>query len=153
GNTTIGGIGGVAGRWDIRETTTTAGSETSDASLNTLPPGSGYNLTKVGTNQISLVGVHVEPNLGDITVNSRMLSIELSTDSLGDPSKTLPVASGATLQLFNSLSTGGSPYDKLLALNGNGITNTLNIGSGANNALGGAITISGSNMWHSAANT
>jgi fibronectin-binding autotransporter adhesin len=123
-NVTLAGdttFGGSSGRWDIRTITGFP------AQLQT--GGQPYNLTKVGTNQVSLVGVNVDSALGNIVVQNGLLSIETSTTSLGDnTSHNLTVAAGATLQLFNYTSALNKP----LVLNGNGVTTTLNNGAGTN---------------------
>src|SRR5262249_13825983 len=90
GNTTVGG----ANRWDIRSADV---NDPSQGSL--LTGGSAYDLTKVGTNQISLVGLTVDSALRNIDVQQGLLSVEAATASLGDNTKTLTVESGATLQL------------------------------------------------------
>ncbi|HEU5124748.1 MAG TPA: autotransporter-associated beta strand repeat-containing protein [Verrucomicrobiae bacterium] len=124
GNTTLGGIG----RWDIRGT---------GAALST--GGQPYNLTKIGGNQISLVGVEMDPKLGDIDVQQGVFSIETTTSSGGDPAKTITVQSGATLQLHGLT----VPLDKVLVLNGDGSGNTFRNNSGAN-VLAGPVTLNGS---------
>src|SRR5262249_49903586 len=74
-NTTFGG----ANRWDIRNT---GGS----ATLTTTPAGSAFNITKVGPNQVSLVGVTtIEPNLGDIDIQEGSFAIQTTTVQVGDP--------------------------------------------------------------------
>ena len=123
-NVTLAGdtsFGGSSGRWDIRSVTGFPGQ------LQT--GGQPYNLTKVGTNQVSLVGVIVDSALGNITVQNGVFSVETSTSGLGDnTSHNLTVAAGATLQLFNY----SSALTKPLVLNGNGVVTTLNNGAGAN---------------------
>ncbi|HWC60755.1 MAG TPA: autotransporter-associated beta strand repeat-containing protein [Verrucomicrobiae bacterium] len=112
GNTTFGG----ANRWDIRSAVTT---DPSQGSL--LTGGAAYDLTKVGTNQVSLVGITVDSALRNIDVQQGILSVEAGTTGLGDNTKTLTVESGATLQLYQL--TGF--LDKNFVFNGNGITDTL----------------------------
>ena len=107
GDTTIGGTG----RWDIRNS---GGS----ASLNLTPAGSGFNLTKIGTNQITFVGVTpIDPTLGNIDIQQGTLGVQTSTAQLGDPNKTLTVYSGATLELWTLAS---SPLLKKIVVNGGG---------------------------------
>ena len=120
GNTTFGG----SGRWDIRSV--------GGAALNT--GGNSYNLTKVGANQVSLVDVAVDPALGDINVLAGTLSTELGTGA-GDPTKTITVASGATLFFFNR----STLWDKVHVFNGG---STLNNNSGAS-VVSGPITLNG----------
>jgi autotransporter-associated beta strand protein len=120
GHTTFGGTG----RWDIRSV--------GGASLNT--GGQPYNLTKVGANQVSLVDVAVDPALGDINVMQGTFSTELGTGA-GDPTKTITVASGATLFFFNR----STLWDKVHVFNGG---STLNNNSGAS-VVSGPITLNG----------
>ncbi len=136
GDTTFGG----SGRWDIRGGV---------ARLDTTPPSSPYKLTKVGLNQVSLVGVTVDTALSDINVLSGVLSVETSTSSLGDGSRSLTVAAGATLQLYNTTTA----FSKNYILNGSGTNTTLNCGSGTANALGGPVTVIGSCLFNAAGGT
>jgi len=48
-----------------------------------------YNVTKVGTNQVSMVGVTIDPLLGNIDVQNGLFSFETTSTGLGDPTKTL----------------------------------------------------------------
>ncbi len=121
GNTTVGG----SQRWDVRAAPTAALSS----------GGSGYNLTKVGTAQVSLVGVTVDPTLGDINVQSGILSAELST-AAGDPTRTVTVSANATLQFLGRT----VPWNKAHVLNGG--RNILN--ASADTTMTGPITVNGS---------
>lgn len=123
GDTTFGGNG----RWDIRGT---------GAALST--SGQAYNITKVGPNQVSLVGVAMDTALGNIDVQGGILSIETSTTSAGNPAKNLTVESGATLQLFQL----AVPLNKVIILNGDSFTTTFNNNSGVN-TISGPITLTG----------
>lgn len=123
GDTTFGG----SGRWDIRGT---------GATLST--GGQPYNITKIGANQVSLVGVAVDSALGNIDVQGGIFSIETTTTSAGDPTKTLTVESGGTLQLFQL----AVALNKVIILNGDSVTTTFNNNSGAN-TVSGPITLTG----------
>ncbi len=115
GGTTLPGAAN-SGRWDIRGSTSTT------STLST--GGNPYKITKVGNNQVSLVGVTVDPALGDVDIQSGVFNLETTTSGLGDPSKTVTVASGAILNLY-SLSTA---LNKKIVLNGGTIyaqSNTL----------------------------
>jgi len=112
GDTTFGGTA----RWDIRSANI---SDPSQGSLST--GGFAYNLTKSGINQVSLVGITIDPALANIDVQQGTLSIESATSGLGSPSGTLTVESGATLQL-NQLT---SYLDKNFTFNGNGVADTI----------------------------
>jgi len=105
GDTTFGGTE----RWDIRNS---GGS----ASLNTSPPNSPFNLVKVGTNQVSLVGVSsIDPALGDIDVQQGTFAVQTSTSQLGDSAKTLTVEDGATLDLWTLTASPLNKQVKLMA--------------------------------------
>lgn len=83
---------GGTSRWDIRDSGGPA----------TLSSGATpYKITKVGANQVSLVGVAVDAALGDVEIREGMLSIETSTTGLGDIFNNLIVHSNATLAFFN----------------------------------------------------
>ena len=124
-------FGGNA-RWDIRGT---------GAALST--GGNAYNITKIGVNQVSLVGVAVDPALGNVDVQGGIFSIETSTTSLGNPARTLTIESGATLQLYQL----AVALDKVIVLNGDGATTTCNNSSG-NNAIAGPVTLAGSCLFN-----
>src|SRR5262249_16879252 len=100
--------------------------------------GHAYRLTKVGTNQVSMVSVAVDAMLGDIDVQNGLLSVEKLTSSLGNPTNTLSVSNGAALQFFqvsNVLSKVVVLRDGATVMNFSG-TNTF----------GGPITLQGSNI-------
>jgi autotransporter-associated beta strand protein len=119
---------GCSNRWDIRG---------GAASLST--GGLPYNLIKIGPDQFSLVGVLVDAALADITVQEGIFAAETTTSSLGDPTKTITIAAGATFQLFNSTVA----FDKIFLLTGNGVANTINVSSGTGNSLIGPINLTG----------
>jgi len=119
GNTTV----SASQRWDVRAAPT--------AALNT--GGNGYSLTKIGTAQFSIVDAVVDPALGDINVQSGILSAELSS-AAGDPAKTVTVSPNATLQFFGRT----VPWTKKHVLNGG--LNMLNLSGDA--TVNGSISIS-----------
>ena len=84
----------------------------------------GHTLTKVGTNQFSLVGAAV--NSGNVVVNQGTFSIEAATviDNTV-PADTITVNTGATLQFFANSGTVSRP----IVINGDNVT--INDGSGA----------------------
>ncbi len=130
---------GGTGRWDIRGT---------GASLST--GGNSYNLFKVGTNQVSIVGATVDPALANITVEAGLLSIEESSTSLGNPSDTLTVDTGASLQFYADT----THYTKVFDLNGNGVASTLICDSGTGNYLSSSpITLNGICIFNAVAGT
>jgi fibronectin-binding autotransporter adhesin len=124
GNTTFGG----AGRWDIR-----AAPSTGDPSLAALSTGgNAYSLTKIGFNQISIVGATVDPALGNVDVQQGTLSLETAVTGLGNPANSLTVAAGATMQLFNLT----NQLNKVILLSSDSFTPSLVNASGANTILG-----------------
>jgi autotransporter-associated beta strand protein len=136
GSTTFGGLG----RWDIR----LAGGL---GALNT--GGAGYNITKVGPNQFSLVGVTVDGALGNINVQSGLFSVETTTSGLGNAANSVTVSAGATLQLYNL----ANQIDKVVVLNGDGITATVNAGNGTANIINstaGSMSLNGSCIFNAA---
>lgn len=118
GNTTFGN----PGRWDIRGAPSTA--DPANAGLST--GGNSYSLTKIGTNQIALVGVTVDPALADVDVQQGTLGIEAATTGLGNPANNLIIRAGATLSLFNTT----NQLNKVITLNGSGTNNTVSAGDG-----------------------
>jgi autotransporter-associated beta strand protein len=134
GDTVFGG----RGRWDLRSSTT---SDSTGASL----VANGYNLIKVGTNQVSITGVTVDPTLGNIDVQGGILSIESATTGLGNPASTLTVEYGANLSIYQTTNLN----NKNFVLYGNGVTN---VGTGllgaldntsGNNTIVGPMTLNG----------
>jgi fibronectin-binding autotransporter adhesin len=137
GDTTFGGgasfVGGtnnfttepaLAGtnRWDIRGGL---------ATLATLPPGSPYNITKVGGNQVSLVGItNIDPAISNIDIQAGSFAIQTTTTQLGDPNGTITIHSNAALNVFTL--TGG-PVNKRILMLGSG---TYWAASGANTNVG-----------------
>ena len=83
GNTTVGGTG----RFDVRGEGATF-------------TGNGHKLTKVGTNQISIIGTG-QTNIGDIVINQGTLSFE-SGAQLGEQG-TLTINREGSLQLFDTV--------------------------------------------------
>jgi autotransporter-associated beta strand protein len=99
-NTTFGG----SARWDIRAGTA--------ASLDT--GGQPFNITKVGTNQVSLVSItNVDAALGDIDIQQGTFAFANNTGQVGDPAKTITVRTNATLNLFN---LNLFPLNKIIAM-------------------------------------
>lgn len=121
GDTTFGGTS----RWDIRANPT--------AALST--GGNAYNLTKVGANQISLVGATVDAALGNIDVQTGTFSYETSTTGLGNPANTLTVRSSANFQMFNA----ANALNKQVVLED---SSTVIAASGAN-VISGPVNLSG----------
>lgn len=118
GDTTFGGNG----RWDFRG---------AGAALST--GGNGYKITKVGANQVTLVGVAVDPALGDIDVQQGTFSVETST-TVGDPTKTIALQPGTTLQAFNL----APPLNKRIAFTNAGFNN-----DSGNTVIAGPIVLDG----------
>jgi autotransporter-associated beta strand protein len=112
GNTTFGGTG----RWDIRSADI---NDPGQGSL--LTGGSSFDITKIGTNQISLVGITVDAALRNVDVQQGLFSIETATLGLGSATGTLTIQSGATLQIYQL----ANALNKNVVLNGNGVVDTL----------------------------
>jgi autotransporter-associated beta strand protein len=130
GDTAFGGTG----RWDLRSATTTV----TNAALST--GGYGYNLTKVGTNQVSLVAVLMDPALGNIDVQGGILSVEKVTTSLGNPTNTLSISNSATLQFYQV----SNVLNKVLVMkDGATVYNSSGL-----NTFGGPVTLLGSNTFN-----
>jgi autotransporter-associated beta strand protein len=122
GDTAFGG----SGRWDLRSATTT---DPGQSSLST--GGVARKITKVGANQVGLVGATVDPALGDIEVQGGIFSIEAATTSLGT-NGTLTVLPGATFQMFAITNF----LNKVFTLGSDGTANTISATSGSNNVVG-----------------
>lgn len=131
GDTAFGGPGDwhnsstTPGRWDIRG---------GNATLST--GGNPYNLYKVGSNQVSLVGVNVDSNLANIDIQGGELGIETSS-TLGDPNATLTVEAGAVLEFFGATTTNRSKH---FVLHGDGASTNLWNNNG-NTTLFGTMTL------------
>ena len=106
-------------RWDIRANPT--------ASLST--GGHAYNLSKVGANQVSLVSAAVDPALANVDVLAGMLSFEVNTTGLGNPTNALIVHGGATFQMYSATNA----LNKQILLQD---SSTVNIANGVNTIIG-----------------
>ncbi len=123
---------GGTGSWDIRNSKgKTSGP---DAALSTSPVGSPYNLTKVGTNTVTLTSVTVDGAIGNILVQAGTLDFSSQTTSMGDPNSNAIVSTNATLQLDSLNNT----LSKVVTLN-DGAT----LKSTGTNIFGGPITVNG----------
>lgn len=100
GDVTFGG----PNRWDIRTNAFGLG--------NLSTGGNAYRVTKVGASYIPFVSVNVDPALGDIDVQQGGFGYEFWTSSLGNPSRTLNVASNAYFLMYGAL----NPLDKRIQL-------------------------------------
>ena len=112
GNTTFGGYSD----WDIHASANPA----ADATLST--SGSSYNLTKVGTNTVTIFGAQVDGALGDIAIQAGSLSFERLTSGLGNPANTVTVFTNATLQLANA----SNLWSKVVVLKDGGTLRAIN---------------------------
>ncbi len=168
GDTTFGGPGNASGggnspgRWDIRGGTPTL------SCMN----GNPYNLTKVGSNQVSFVSVTIDPNLANITVKGGVLGIQSNVNGIGNPTNVLTLYPGALLHCagfanaltkvfvmtnanLDSTGTGANEYDGTMFIQGTNslsLTDPLTIGCLVSGA--GGFTKSGaSTLTLSASNT
>jgi autotransporter-associated beta strand protein len=121
GDTTLGG----SGRWDIRGT---------GAQLST--GGNAYNLTKTGGNQVSFVAASIDAALANITISQGTLAFQTGTNSMGDATKAVTIASGATLGFYNTTAA----MSKVASLSGGRIW--AESGTGSQNTFNGPITLS-----------
>jgi autotransporter-associated beta strand protein len=129
-NATLGGLQ----RWDLRsDITNDSGAQPTNYSFLSTG-GHSYNLTKVGTNVIGLVNSSIDPALGNIDIQAGALNYEGATDSLGNPTNTLTIETGATLELYNA--TNG--LNKVIVFK-DGSTNFNGAGS---NSIFGPVTLS-----------
>jgi len=97
-------VGGTS-RWDIRNT----------GGIASLTTGNNpYKITKVETNQVSLVGVTtIDAALGDIEIQEGNFSVQTTTTQLGNENSMITVNGGATLGLFGLNAT---PLKKIITL-------------------------------------
>jgi autotransporter-associated beta strand protein len=117
-DTTFGGTK----RWDLRSSTPT------------LDMG-GFNITKVGVNQVSIVGATVS-NPGNIVIDGGILGVETTTNLGGSSANSITVNSGATLNLFaNTLPVAWT-------VNANSATISQNSG---NATISGPVALTGAN--------
>lgn len=128
GDTTVGG----SGRFDLRSNPT---SNPLLGSLSTL--GQPRKLTKIGGGTFGLIGITVDPALGDIEVQQGIFSLEAAITSVGNVLSNLTVWPGATLQLFAVTNL----VDKVITLGGDGATTTLSATSGGGNTIIGPMSI------------
>src|SRR5262249_35720170 len=124
GDATFGGTG----RWGIRN---------SGGAASLLTGGQPFKITKIGTNQVSLVGVNpIDASLGDIDVLEGVFAIQTSTTQVGDSNKTITVYGGATLNVYRLTN---SPLNKRLVFNDNATMFSEN----DSNVIVGPVTLAG----------
>lgn len=131
GDTWLGGTGpwnpsNNQGRWDVR------GTNNNDVSGTLSTGNQPYNLFKVGSNQVSIVGINVDTNLANIDIQQGLMGWETVTTSMGNPASNLIVRAGATLSFFNA----STLWNKHFVLYGDGVTPTVTNWSGANTIIG-----------------
>lgn len=131
GDTSFGGTGPFnpsdnIGRWDLR------GTNNDDVSGTLSTGGHPYKLTKVGSNQVSIVAINIDPQLGDVDIQQGLMGWETVTTSMGNPASNLFVRAGATLSFYNA----STAWNKNFVLYGNDSTSTVTNWSGANTIIG-----------------
>ena len=126
GNATV----GANNRWDLRWDGVTL------ATLST--KSNAFNLSKVGTNGFTLVGVKVDPMLANVNIQEGYLQMETSTTSLGNPTNTLTVSPRAVLTMYNATNL----LNKLIVVNSGGVVSN---GSGACTIVGPVTLQAGTN--------
>lgn len=135
GDTTFGGPGDASaggntlGRWDMRGGTPTL----------TCLDGNAYNLTKVGSNQVTFVGVTVDPNLANITLKGGVLGVQGAVSSLGNPTNTLTLFPGTLLHCAGF----AIALNKVIVMTNATVDST---GAGANQ-FDGPVTFQGTNTF------
>jgi autotransporter-associated beta strand protein len=125
GDATFGGTG----RWDIR------------ANPNGALAGNGFKLSKMGANEVWLVGLGTT-GLGDVEVRQGLLGIQSST-TLGNSANALALWPNATLVFFDNTT---NVLNKVLRA-----TNAIVRNDSANNVFLGPITLNNSNFFNVAA--
>jgi fibronectin-binding autotransporter adhesin len=126
---------GGSSRWDIRGGL---------ATLATSPAGSPYNITKVGTNQIALVGVTtIDPAISNVDIQAGTFAIQTSTHQFGDARGTITVHSNANLNVWNLTD---APFNKKVVIQDGG---AMWLENGTVTNLG-SIVVSGSNTFNMA---
>ena len=133
GNTTFGG----SGPWKFDIVANVGDWGIANGSLST--GGNAYNLTKVGLNEVSLNNSTVDAALGNIVVQQGLLDLAYGTSSLGNPTNTITIQSGATVSFWST----STAWDKKFVLFGDGVTPSLLDYSGANTIIG-PVTLNGS---------
>ncbi len=125
------------------DTTLNASGNRWDIGLNTLGAGGGYfigngfNLTKIGTNDIWMHEVG-DIGVGDIFINQGLLGFQYNI-GMGTAAKTVTVNPGASLGIFQA-----SALSKNVVLT-NGATINSSGSAGTSNVLSGTITLYGTN--------
>ncbi len=137
GDATFGGeLSGA--RWDLRNV-----NGTSTFTMN------GFNLTKVGLNQVGLTGVNVLPGAGNIDIKEGSLTAEVGTKMGGSSANTLTVRNGAYFD-FYSLS---SPIVWSLVMDDGARLYSRNGNVTNQNIWAGPVTLNGSAKMDAAGNT
>ncbi|HEX7654095.1 MAG TPA: autotransporter-associated beta strand repeat-containing protein, partial [Verrucomicrobiae bacterium] len=99
-----------------------------------------YNLTKIGGNQLTLQNLSsVDAGLKNIDIQQGIVEFSGLTPSMGDPSYTNIVESGAEV----SFSANSVAWNKNFDLTGNGSSTTVNNGTSATTELDGAVVLHG----------
>jgi autotransporter-associated beta strand protein len=100
----------------------------------------GYNLTKVGVNQLTLQNfTTVDAGLKNIDIQQGIIEFSGLTPGMGDPTYTNTVESGAEL----SFSADSVAWNKNFVFNGNGSVTTVNNGTSATTELDGPVVLHG----------
>jgi autotransporter-associated beta strand protein len=123
GDTTVGG----SGRFDLRSNPT-ANPLLGSLSTLSLP----RKLTKVGTGTFGLIGITVDPQLGDVEVQQGIFSLEAAVTGLGNVASNLTIWPGATLQMFAVT----NQVNKVISMGSDGTAFSVSATSGANTIIG-----------------
>ena len=125
--------------------------------------GNGFNLTKVGTNCVSIFNSSTNiftNNIGNIAVNSGVLRVQNGSLLTTNPTKNITVAGGATLELNNlwlrAATTNSLTLQDGSCLYGTGGTGTNIVSTFTNvqaNIYAGSISLNGANAFDVSTNS
>lgn len=133
GDTTINASGA---RWDIGLATFGAGGGSFT--------GNGFNLTKMGNNDIWMHEIPADLGLGNITIAQGTLGFEFTIGGLGDSTKTITVAPGATFGMWQVTNTLAGSLNKQVSLTSATFYSDGSTASTSNN-FAGPIALTGTN--------
>jgi fibronectin-binding autotransporter adhesin len=98
-------------RWDLR-------SAAGGAAFATVPPGSPYNITKIGGGQFSIVGVtNIDPAISNIDIQGGSFAVQTSSANPGDPNGLVTIHTNAALGIW---SLSNIRFNKRILVHGGG---------------------------------
>ena len=129
-------INASGARWDIGLATLGAGGGTFT--------GNGYNLSKMGNNDIWMHEIPADLGLGNISILQGTLGFQFTIGGLGDPSKTISVAPGATFGMWQVTNNASDSLNKQMSLTSATFYSDGSTSAASNN-FAGPITLVGTN--------